>query len=124
MMIQANLPSTFWTYALRHPAWVFNQAPHSNDNITPYEEVIRKKPSLPLLNVFGCKAFVHNMNQRKDLTAKTKEVIHLGVVQDSQEWVFYDQATGRFFRGASVIFKEDTLPQINEARGLQFKKWS
>ncbi|MBW0486013.1 hypothetical protein O181_025728 [Austropuccinia psidii MF-1] len=82
MMICANLPLTFWTYALKHASWVINQALHPNNEITPYEAVIRQKPSLSLLCVFGCKAFVHNMTQREDLTSKLKEVIHLGVVQE------------------------------------------
>ncbi|MBW0511499.1 hypothetical protein O181_051214 [Austropuccinia psidii MF-1] len=108
-------------YALRHVAWVFNRVLHANDNITPFEAVIRQKPSLSLLHVSGCKAFVHNMTQRKDLTAKATEVIHLGVAQDSQGWVFFDQVAGRFVRGASVIFKEDKFPQINKVRGIHLK---
>ncbi|MBW0540661.1 hypothetical protein O181_080376 [Austropuccinia psidii MF-1] len=119
MMIRANLPSTFWMYAMRHAAWVFNRVLHAKDNITPYEAVIKQKPSLSLLRVFGCKAFIHNMTQWKDLTAKATEVIHLGVAQDSQGWVFFDQVARRLVRGASVIFREDTFPQINEAGGIQ-----
>ncbi|MBW0501911.1 hypothetical protein O181_041626 [Austropuccinia psidii MF-1] len=84
MMIRANLPPTFWTYALQHAAWEFNRVLHANDNITTHEEVIQKKPSLSLLHVFGCMAFLHNMTQKKDLTTKATEVIHLGVAQDSQ----------------------------------------
>ncbi|MBW0530328.1 hypothetical protein O181_070043 [Austropuccinia psidii MF-1] len=65
IMIRANLPPTFWTYTLRHVAWVCNRVLHAKDNITPYEEVIKQKPSLSVLCVFGCKAFIHNMTQRK-----------------------------------------------------------
>ncbi|MBW0520929.1 hypothetical protein O181_060644 [Austropuccinia psidii MF-1] len=121
MMIRANLPPTFWTYTLRQAAWVFNRALHAKDNITPYEAVIKQKPSLSLLCVFGFKAFIHNMTQQKDLTAKATEVIHLGVVQDSQGWVFFDQAARRLVRGALVIFREDMFPQINKAGGIKLK---
>ncbi|MBW0538921.1 hypothetical protein O181_078636 [Austropuccinia psidii MF-1] len=121
MMIRANLPPTFWTYALRHAAWVFNRVLHAKNDVTPYEAVIKRKPSLALLRVFGCKAFVHNMTQQKDLTAKATEVIHLGVAQDSQGWVFFDQAARKLIRGASVIFKEDEFPQIDKAGGIHLK---
>ncbi|MBW0531163.1 hypothetical protein O181_070878 [Austropuccinia psidii MF-1] len=56
MMIRANPPPTFWTYALRHAAWVFNRVLHASRDTTPYEAVIKQKPSLSLLCVFGCKA--------------------------------------------------------------------
>ncbi|MBW0538940.1 hypothetical protein O181_078655 [Austropuccinia psidii MF-1] len=114
MMIHANLPPIFWTYALRHAAWVFNRVLHNTNVTTPYEAVIKRKPSLTLLRVFGCKAFIHNRTQKKDLTAKAKEVIHLGVAQDSQGWVFYDPATGGLIRSASVIFKEDMFSRLGE----------
>ncbi|MBW0516102.1 hypothetical protein O181_055817, partial [Austropuccinia psidii MF-1] len=94
MMIRANLPSIFWMYALRHAVWVFNWVLHNTNVTTPSRTVIKIKPSLTLLRVFGCKAFIHNMTQQKDLKAKAKEVVHMGVAQDSQGWVFYDPATG------------------------------
>ncbi|MBW0523358.1 hypothetical protein O181_063073 [Austropuccinia psidii MF-1] len=121
MMIRANLPPTFWTYAIRHAAWVFNRVLHANNNVTPYEAVIKQKPSLALLRIFGCKAFVHNMTQQKDLSAKATEVIHLGVAQDSQGWVFFDQTARKLVRGALVIFREDIFPQIDKAGGIQLK---
>ncbi|MBW0523183.1 hypothetical protein O181_062898 [Austropuccinia psidii MF-1] len=80
----------------------------------PYEAVIKRNPSPTLLHVFGCKAFIHNMTQRKELMAKAKEVIHLGVAQDSQGWDFFDPATGDFVRSAAVTFKEDMFQQLNE----------
>ncbi|MBW0534037.1 hypothetical protein O181_073752 [Austropuccinia psidii MF-1] len=63
MMIRANLPSIFWTYALRHVVWVFNQVLHNTNVTTPYETVIKRRPSLTLFHMFGCKAFIHNMTQ-------------------------------------------------------------
>ncbi|MBW0526012.1 hypothetical protein O181_065727 [Austropuccinia psidii MF-1] len=36
------------------------------------------------------------------------------MAQDSQGWVFYDPATGRLIRSASVIFKEDIFPRLGK----------
>ncbi|MBW0484912.1 hypothetical protein O181_024627 [Austropuccinia psidii MF-1] len=103
---------------------------HNNNVTMPYETVIKRRPSLALLQVFGCKAFIHNMTQKKDLTAKAKEVIHLGVAQDSQGWVFFDPATGGLVRSAAVTFKQDMFPQlklrwdeeINSIMGIEVKR--
>ncbi|MBW0526800.1 hypothetical protein O181_066515 [Austropuccinia psidii MF-1] len=43
-----------------------------------------------------------------------KEVIHLGVAQDSQGWVFFDPATGGLVRSAAVTFKEDMFSQFGK----------
>ncbi|MBW0543234.1 hypothetical protein O181_082949 [Austropuccinia psidii MF-1] len=53
MMIQANLPSIFWTYALRHVVWVFNRVLHNNNVTMPYETVIKRRLSLSLLPTGG-----------------------------------------------------------------------
>ncbi|MBW0538569.1 hypothetical protein O181_078284 [Austropuccinia psidii MF-1] len=47
------------------------------------------------------------MIQRKDLTAKARRMIHLGVAQDSQGWVFWDPKLQQLCRSASVIFYEN-----------------
>ncbi|MBW0534306.1 hypothetical protein O181_074021 [Austropuccinia psidii MF-1] len=52
MMIQANLPSIFWMYALSHAVWVFNWVLHNNNVTTPYKTVIKRRPYLALLRVF------------------------------------------------------------------------
>ncbi|MBW0529189.1 hypothetical protein O181_068904 [Austropuccinia psidii MF-1] len=47
------------------------------------------------------------MVQRKDLTEKAKKMIHLGVAQDSQGWVFWDPRAEQLCQSALVIFIED-----------------
>ncbi|MBW0487968.1 hypothetical protein O181_027683 [Austropuccinia psidii MF-1] len=54
MLLHAKLPTSFWTYAFRKAAWVFNRVLHAEQVKTPYELVIDKKPDLSLLRVFGC----------------------------------------------------------------------
>ncbi|MBW0547067.1 hypothetical protein O181_086782 [Austropuccinia psidii MF-1] len=60
-----------------------------------------------MLRVFGCISIIHNMVQRKDLTAKAKKMIHLGVAQDLQGWVFWDPHSGQLCRSSLVVFLEE-----------------
>ncbi|MBW0530705.1 hypothetical protein O181_070420 [Austropuccinia psidii MF-1] len=107
MLIQAKLPTNFWTYAFQQASWVFNQVLHADQEKTPYEVVINQKPDMIMLRVFGCIAIVHNMVQQNDLTEKAKKMIHLGVAQDSQGWVFWDPRAEQLCQSALVVFIED-----------------
>ncbi|MBW0506605.1 hypothetical protein O181_046320 [Austropuccinia psidii MF-1] len=111
MLLQAKLPSIFWTFAFRHAAWVYNRVLHAGLDVTPYELAIKRRQSLFLLQVFGCSAMLHNMVQKKDMSPKAKKVIHLGVAQDSQGWIFYDPESKNLLQGALAVFQEnDYLP--------------
>ncbi|MBW0572671.1 hypothetical protein O181_112386, partial [Austropuccinia psidii MF-1] len=46
MLIQAKLPTNFWTYAFQQAAWVFNRVLHANQEKTPYELVINQKTDM------------------------------------------------------------------------------
>ena len=58
MLIQANLPSCLWPFALKHAIHVRNRMPHSATEETPYLVMIEQKPSLKHIRVFGCAAYV------------------------------------------------------------------
>ncbi|MBW0538923.1 hypothetical protein O181_078638 [Austropuccinia psidii MF-1] len=114
MLLQARLTPNFWTFAFRHAAWVHNRVLHAGSEKTPYELAIKRRPSLFLLRVFGCSAILHNMVQKKDMSPKAKKVIHLGVAQDSQGWIFYDPESKNLLRGATAIFQEDDILSQNK----------
>ncbi|MBW0508390.1 hypothetical protein O181_048105 [Austropuccinia psidii MF-1] len=91
MIFNSGLQPVIWPYAFRHSCWVFNWVVHSGQNMTPYELMTGRKPNLAPLRVFGCKAYVHNINHRKNLTLKSRQLVHLGIAENSQGWVFWDE---------------------------------
>ncbi|MBW0551955.1 hypothetical protein O181_091670, partial [Austropuccinia psidii MF-1] len=115
MLLQEKLPPRSWTFAFRHAAWVHNRVLHAGLDVTPYELAIKRRPSLFLLQVFGCSAILHNMVQKKDMSPKAKRVIYLGVAQDSQGWIFYNPKSKNLLQGASAVFHEDDfLPHVKD----------
>ncbi|MBW0471448.1 hypothetical protein O181_011163 [Austropuccinia psidii MF-1] len=72
MIFDSGLQPIIWPYAFRHACWVFNRVVHASQNMTPYELMTERKPNLALLRVFGCKAYVHHINHRKNLTPKSR----------------------------------------------------
>ena len=58
MMSLANLPLSFWGYALETAAFTLNRAPSKSVETTPYELRFGKKPKLSFLKVWSCDAYV------------------------------------------------------------------
>ncbi|MBW0490865.1 hypothetical protein O181_030580 [Austropuccinia psidii MF-1] len=104
MLIDSGVDVCLWSYAFRQAVWVFNQVVHGLVDKTPYEMVTGRKPSSGVVRVFGCRAYVHNLTHRKDLSPKAKELIHLGIAEDLKGWIFWDAVPKQVVRSASVVF--------------------
>ncbi|MBW0562097.1 hypothetical protein O181_101812, partial [Austropuccinia psidii MF-1] len=88
MLIDSGLQVEMWPYAFRHAM------------------------------TFGCKAYVHNMTHRKDLTPKARELFFLGIAEDSKGWIFWDDKQRSIIRSASAVFDERSrLPEASQTPG-------
>ena len=65
MMSLADLPLSFWGYALETAAFTLNRAPSKSAETTPYELWFGKKPKLSFLKVWGCNAYVKKFHPDK-----------------------------------------------------------
>ena len=64
MMVQANLPISFWGDALLSAAYILNRVPSQYVSSTPYELWHGKKPNLENLSLWGSVGYVHNANHK------------------------------------------------------------
>ena len=58
MMSLADLPLSFWGYALETAAFTLNRAPSKSVETTPYELWFSSKPKLSFLKVWSCDAYM------------------------------------------------------------------
>ena len=56
MMVQANLPITYWGDAFLTNTFILNCVPSKLISTTPYELWANKKPNLSVLKPWGCVA--------------------------------------------------------------------
>ena len=73
MMSQADLPLSFWGYALETAAFTLNRVPTRSVEKTPYEIWTGKRPGLSFLKVWGCEAYVKRLMSDK-LTPKSDKL--------------------------------------------------
>lgn len=77
MMSLTDLPLSFWGYALETIAFTLNRAPSKSVEATPYELWFGKKPKLSFLKVWGCEAYVKNLQPDK-LEPKAEKCVFIG----------------------------------------------
>jgi transposase InsO family protein len=62
MMVQANLPISFWGDALLTAAYILNRVPSKSVSSIPYELWNRVKPNLGYFHLWGCAAYIYIHN--------------------------------------------------------------
>ena len=78
MMSQADLPLSFWGYALEIVAFTLNRVPNKFVEKTPYEIWTGKRRGLSFLKVWGSEAYVKHLMSDK-LTPKSDKCFFCGV---------------------------------------------
>jgi hypothetical protein len=112
MMLNSGLPRHFWGFAAIYSCYIKNRLPSAPINFQiPYEKFTGLKPDLSMARVFGCKAFVHNVNTLTKLDARAVECIFVGICQDRKAYKLVDNANN-VIHSFDVIFAEDSFSDI------------
>ena len=79
MLDTAGLSKAWWGEALLNASHVLNRIPNRNKETTPYENWVRRKPSLSYLRTWGCLARVNvSISKKRKLGPKTVDCVFLG----------------------------------------------
>ena len=73
-MSQADIPKSFWGYALDTNFYILNRVPSKSIDVTPYDIRNNKKPYLFHLKVWVCLAYVKRIMSDK-LEAKSDKCL-------------------------------------------------
>ena len=87
MMSLIGLPLSFWGYALETAAFTLNRAPSKSVETTPYEPWFGKKPKPSFLKVWGCDAYVKNLQPDK-LEPKLEKCDFIGYPKEIVGYTF------------------------------------
>jgi hypothetical protein len=105
MMSQADLPLSFWGYALETAMFTLNRVPSKSIEKTPYEIWTRKRPGLSFLKVWGCEAYVKCLMSDK-LTPKSDKCFFVGYPRETKGYYFYNKVEGKVFVARYGVFLE------------------
>jgi hypothetical protein len=110
-MMHARLPGTLWPLAKKQAAFIFNRVAHNGALKTPYELCLGVQSSWDMVRVFGCQAYMHNINYPKQFVNRAKSMVHVGVSNTCHDWVLWDPELNELKRAALVVFDETAVPR-------------
>ena len=119
LLRDANLPNTYWSFAVNHAAYIINRMPTRTlkQSITPFEAYTGNKPSIAHLRIFGCKGYVHVPDEkRQKLDKKTLECAHLGFSEHKRAFILVHRSSGRIVESRDVHFDESELVEPGRVR--------
>ena len=113
MLIESNLPKTFWGEASVTATYLINRSPaKALQGKTPEEIWTNKIPDLRHLKVFGCLALAHIPKERRDKwDPKAKRMIFTGYDDDIKGYRLIDPDTLLVVKySRDVTFFENEFP--------------
>ena len=111
MLLDAQLPEAFWSFAARTACMMLNifltSALDRDD--TPYKRFTGRDPDLSRLRVFGCKAWVHDprAKMKGKLQPRASPAVFVGYQKGMKGWCFYLPETGAVVNSREARFLED-----------------
>jgi len=106
MLIDADLPETYWYDALCYAVYIHNVTPtHALENKTPEEAWSGNKPDISDLHVFRARAFIHiPESQRKKLESRSLICTFIGFAHQWKAYYLIHRETCRLLKSHDVIF--------------------
>ena len=120
MIIEADVPKSFWAEAIATSVYVRNRLPTAaiRDHITPYERWYGKKPNISNARVFGSLAYAHIPDElRQKLDVKADVMMFVGYSEQSKAYRLYDPVSKQVVVRRDVICDESKLgiPQAGKS---------
>ncbi|KAM1192904.1 hypothetical protein ACFX10_013253 [Malus domestica] len=106
MMSSANLPVTFWGYALYTTAYLLNRVPSKSVSQRPYEIWHGRKPSLNHIKIWGCEAYVKKLEATK-LEVRSVRCYFVGYPRETMGYEFYHPDDQKVLVARTAKFLED-----------------
>ncbi|KAK8940855.1 hypothetical protein KSP39_PZI009825 [Platanthera zijinensis] len=105
-----SIPRSFWAEGMSCAAYVINRMPLSPINMkSPFEMLLKEKPSVEHLRVFGSTCYVHIPDTlRTKLDAKARKLVFVGYDERKKGWRCMDPVTKKFVVSRDVVFDELT----------------
>ena len=112
MLITAQLPVSYWEYAIKYATWLINRSVSSSlleEKLTPYEAWTGRKANLGGVHTFGCMAVCLIPKSKRDhkLAPTGEWLLFLGMSEDHKAWLLVNPTTWKEAEVRSAAFHEE-----------------
>ena len=120
ILIQSGLPKNLWPYAVKAAAYIRNRCYNPRLEITPYEALTKKVPSLSNMHTFGSECFAYVQKKTK-LDPRCEKGIFVGYDSYSPAYLVYFADEGTIKKVRCVTFNEKCTEKV-EVREVKVEK--
>jgi hypothetical protein len=107
LLKQQRMPAEFWGEAVVTVVYLQNWLPtNSLTGRTPYEAWHGQKPVVNHLRVFGCRAFVKQLDHGDKLTDRSRAGVFIGYAEGAKAYRILDPAARQVCTTRDVVFDE------------------
>ena len=110
MLIESELPKSLWPYAIMTAAYVRNRCYQQRLKNTAYFAFTGSKPNISNMHPFGTTCFVHEVQPKSKLDARSKEGKFVGYDRETPSYLVYFPDTRKVVKRRSVKFKAASNP--------------
>ncbi|KAA0048592.1 gag/pol protein [Cucumis melo var. makuwa] len=106
MMSYAQLPSSFWGYAVETAVHILNNVPWKSVSEKPFKLWRGRKPNLSHFRIWGCLAHMLVTNPKK-LEPRSRLCQFVGYPKETRGGLFFDPQENRVFVSTNATFLEE-----------------
>ena len=122
MICFMDLLISFWGYAIEAAVYILNKLPSKSVSSTPYEIWKGKRSSLKYLKIWGCPAYVKNIDGYKH-SARLEKYKFMGYPKESIGYYFYHPTQQKVFVGRHAIFLEkEFIQERGNGRSIELEE--
>ncbi|CAG7724766.1 unnamed protein product [Allacma fusca] len=123
ILIAADLPQFLWAEAVSTTVFVHNRVLDTQSpDITAFEAIFKKIPSVGHLRVFGCTAYAHIPDpKRKAFDPKSTKMVLVGYCGENK-YRLYNEATNEIHDSRNVTFCEEKEEYVELKRPVAANK--
>jgi len=93
MIFDSKLPKSYWTFVVNYAQEILNRLLTKvvSENKTPHKLFLQKKPLVAHIQIFGCRAYVHVLDEKRSkLDPKAVEGFFMGLSENKKGYVITD----------------------------------
>ena len=115
LLHEAGLAKEFWSFAVKHVAWIRNRFHHSaledkskgNAPTSPFEQLHGRTPRVAMARVFGCDVWALDHSHRSgSFEQKARKGIFVGISANRKGWIIFDPKTRKCYTTFHASFDE------------------
>lgn len=109
LMFASNIPGKLWPWAVEAAVYLRNRLPTSNNDLTPYERLTGRKPSVKHIIEFGTRVHVvRKQDHLKKFDSRTEPAIIVGYTFRSNTYQVYLLQSNRVVQSCDIIIQPHT----------------